>query len=732
MTRPRRRRLGVLAAPLIAAIVGVGPLAATLPAGPAQADTSGAPVEVRLSSMTPVAPQPGDTLVLTGTLTNVSDEIVSNLSLDLQISSRISYRSEFDTYAADPDGSLFGLGLTAATNPAPATDPTLAPGASEPFTLRLPLDTLTRERLGLVSGWQVRELAVSVTGTDLSGTTDVGQLRTFLPWAPRNAIGVGNRVQVAWVWPLIDRPHRLASGVWFDDSLAPELSAGGRLSGLLSAGDNAEDQSPLGHKPKTVNVPVTWAIDPMLLEDVNAMTSGYRVQAANGTTTAGSGSAAAKQWLATLKTATTRTDADVLPLPYADPDVVAAARAGGFATAIGVATTSGRQIVQRLLGGATTLEYGWPDDGLANLRGLDLLQASGDTTMILSDTAVPVVGGPLPTTPSARAVVSTDEGQVQALLSDSGLDADVDSGLGNPLGSRVSLQDYLAETLMIQLEAPGAPDRSFVIAPTRHWDPSPAYAAALLADTGKVPWIEPVSLAQVRDTPVSGTPVERKPLTYPPTARRDELSSSYLDAVGATKRQIATFEGVLPQSTPQIASYNVALLQALSSAWRDRPKEGREQLGALSSEVTAQTRKVNITTAPNSYVTLTSHGGKVPVTVANNLDVPVSVIVHVLKNQRLTLRDNDVVRIIPAHQQVAVDLHASAKTSGVFPLKVELLTPAGRTYQPAIQLFVRSTVYGTITLVITGAATAALLVAVAIRLTRRALAARRSAAAAAS
>jgi hypothetical protein len=87
---------------------------------------------------------------------------------------------------------------------------------------------------------------------------------------------------------------------------------------------------------------------------------------------------------------------------------------------------------------------------------------------------------------------------------------------------------------------------------------------------------------------------------------------------------------------------------------------------------------------------------------------------------------------LPAGQQTTVDIDAAAKTSGVFPLEVQLLTPNGQKYGQAVQLFVRSTVYGTITLVITAAATAALLVAVAIRLVRRGIAARRAANAAAS
>jgi hypothetical protein len=137
---------------------------------------------------------------------------------------------------------------------------------------------------------------------------------------------------------------------------------------------------------------------------------------------------------------------------------------------------------------------------------------------------------------------------------------------------------------------------------------------------------------------------------------------------------------------------------------------------------------VHIASHPLSFITLTSHGGKLPVTIANDLDAPVNVTVQLDANQRLTFSHGGQVSVtIPAHQHLGVSIKAAAKTSGVFPLEVRLLTPGGKRYGESVKLFVRSTVYGTITLVITGAATAALLIAVAIRLIRRGLTARRTA-----
>jgi Family of unknown function (DUF6049) len=739
MTRPRRRSLIAFVAPVVLTMLALGPLTAALaPQGAfaATADVTALPIQVDLSTLRPLAPQPGDTLVVTGTLHNVSDEDVANLTLDLQLSSAVGTRGEFDQYAADPNGDLNNL--LPVTTPAAAVQTTLGPGESEPFELSLVLDQDERNKLLLSDAWQIRELGVSVNGTGDIESDTVGQLRTFLPWAPRNAVGNGVPTKLAWVWPLVDRPHRTASGVWFNDALAPEISPGGRLSGLLNAASNAEDQNPLGHNPRTINVPVTWAIDPLLVSDVNAMTTGYRVQAAPGTatgttagtatgTTAGIGTAAAKQWLPALKAAVNRADSSVISLPYADPDVVAAVRGAGFATTIGVATTNGGQELQKVLGTTVKLlPYGWPFDGLADQRSVNVLQATGDTALVLDGNAVPPTDGPPPATPSAHTLVTTNDGVVETLLTDPGLDADVGGGVGNPNGSRLSLQEFLAETLMIQRQFPTAPG-DVVVAPGRRWNPAPSYAADLLADSGKVPWIDPVSLQTVRRSPVY-TKVQRNPLTYPPSARRAELSPFYLDQVSALRSDINDFSAILPQGTPAIGSYAAAVQQALSSAWRDEPNLADAQVSALTASVRNQMNQVRITSNANSYVTLTSHGGNVPVTVSNNLDTPVQVTVELAGNPRLTLsRGGRVLNVsIAAHQQTLVHIHADARTSGVFPVNVQLLTPKGRPYGSTVRLYVRSTVYGTITLAITGAATLALLIAVAIRLTRRAMAARRT------
>jgi hypothetical protein len=714
-----------LIAPVLPCLLVLAPLAAALqPPAAAAAAANPYPLRVTIGALRPIAPQPGDTLVITGTFTNTSATTITGINDVLKLGAApIQYRGEFDTDAADPspEQAANDIGQVVTADPAE-----LAPGASEPFRISVPTSAL-----GLDSTWQVRSLGVSVTGTtSVAGFGVVGYVGTFLPWAPRSTVGTGYPIRVAWVWPLVDRPHRTTPTSWFDDALAAELGPTGRLTSLLAAGNNAEQQRPPDKKHSTVqNVPVTWALDPMLVNDVRAMTAGYQVTTPGGTT-AGKGTAAAKAWLTALTGAVSKPDAGVLPLPYADPDIVALARnsAGSATTSIGLASESGRTVLQQVLHLSALPHIAWPVGGLADQRSLNALQAIGDTSVVLSGDAVPPLSPP-PETPSAHTTIPTSQGDaVDALLTDPQLSADVDGGPDYPGGARLSLQRYLAETLIIQEQGPNDV-RDVVVAPNRRWAPTPGYAAALLADTGKVPWITPVSLNAVAASPVD-TSVQRGPLTY--RARHNELSSAYLNAVAALRADVATFAAILPQGNADIRTYTAAEQQAVSASWRTDRALASTELSALRNKVLAQMRQVRISSKGGTFVTLTSHGGSVPVTIANDLSTPVHVTLQLLRNQRLTFSKQGRVTVdIPPKQQTQVELHATAKTSGVFPLKVQLETANGKAYGPKVQLFVRSTVYGTITLVITGAATAALMVAVAIRLTRRALAARRQQAGAA-
>lgn len=686
------------------------------------------PLAVHLGGITPLAPQPTDTLVVTGTLRNVSTTTVSDLDVSLRYgSNRIGSRSEFDDYAAQPNGTLPPNRAGAATLALARTS--LRPRASETFTLKVPVDSLGLDK----RSWQVYEIGVQVVGLTPAGTQTVGRLRTFLPWAPLGVPGVGLPTRVAWVWPLVDTPHRIVGRTFADDTLGTSFASGGRLYALLHAGLDASVQQTPPAKPRTQRqrqqgitpkqppkvtpVPVTWAVDPMLVQDALDMGGGYPVNT-NGKTTSGVGAKAARFWLAGLRDGVSR--GELLALPYADPDIVAAVRSG-LGAEVQVSINAGQTLLSSALS-SLPLSYAWPPSGLTDQHTLDTLFAAGVRTVVLSDAALPIVGGAPNETPGTHAIAEAHDGKLDALLVDGGLGTIVADGVAAPDRASLDVQRYLAETLMIQAELP-SDQRTEVIAPDRRWMPSAAYADALIADTGKVPWIAPVSLSTAASSPVS-TKVTRGPVAYTRSDRRAELSPDYLAAVRAIKGRADAFGSILIPGDPQAREYDQAILRTLSSAWRSDDTTASERLDAVSTSLATTMGRVRIATAPGSFVTLTSHSGTVPVTVSNELDTPVRVVVGI-SSQHLKLSGTGrTAESIPPHRQIPIDVKATAQTSGVFRLDVALYTPTGQVYQ-RVRLFVRSTAYGTVALLITGGATAVLMVAVVVRLVRRGMRARR-------
>ncbi len=82
---------------------------------------------------------------------------------------------------------------------------------------------------------------------------------------------------------LNSRPSLISKGVLSDDHLAEEVSSKGRLTALLERRRHRSS--------------MTFAVDPALIEELQTMRAGYQVRQADGALVAGTGQAAAAEWL---------------------------------------------------------------------------------------------------------------------------------------------------------------------------------------------------------------------------------------------------------------------------------------------------------------------------------------------------------------------------------------------------------------------------------------------------
>jgi hypothetical protein len=131
----------------------------------------------------------------------------------------------------------------------------------------------------------------TVTGPDGSPIV-LASTQTYLPSFTKQPA----KAQIGWLWPLLDRPHRLTNDKLFtDDTLAAEVAPGGRLDQLLSVLEKLDDPT----TPRT-NVPVTIVTDPELIDELAVMSRGYQVKTPQGPVK-GSGQSAATSWLQRLR-----------------------------------------------------------------------------------------------------------------------------------------------------------------------------------------------------------------------------------------------------------------------------------------------------------------------------------------------------------------------------------------------------------------------------------------------
>ncbi len=736
---------GLLAAVLLLLTAPAAGPAAAAPAPPPGCGGASeeSPVLVEVTTLLPRAPSlPEEPFQVAGRLRNCGQEALTGLQVRLTVGARIRTRGELQR--ADEEPVLGGRRL----KPVPTGVQELAPGQSTPFDLRLLVGEL---RLG--SGLGVYPLSVQARaryGGD-GARTAVGLASTYLPWFPD---GPPAPTRVAWLWPLIDQPRRGPAEVMLDDQLDALVAVGddrqprGRLQELLLAGregskgrcDDSAAPPPGVARTSLVGcrgeaVPVTYGVDPSLLYSVEAMVRDYTVLV-DGEKVDRAASANAEQWLVGLRAAAQ--EQDVLALPFGDPDVVAMARAGtGLRDEVEQLRKLGQATVQRLLyeQGSTRRSLTsvvWPPPGPVTDTALDLLLGGQARSVVLDAEALPPASTSRNRTPSARTALPSPYGATTGLVVE-----DVLSDLVAPdptrwQGPRLAEQRFIAETAILAAELPSQ-SRTLLIAPSRTADVAQAgLAAAMIADTGRLPWLCPVALAAVAagtercaGLPDAQGPAEAEELAEGGVAPRgDELSSDFLERLARVQAAADQFtESVLVDRTEKSTAAKARLLRALgrasSAAWRDQPMLGDRMLRLLQEDVADLRRKVRLVSRP---ITLTGGSGVLQLSVQNELDQPVNVGVRLdeTSSARLSSGDTDV-QVVPADTATSIQVRVEPQTSGRFVVLATLVDEEGRAFGAPVELDVRSTEYGRVALGVTGVAAAVLMIAAGARITRRAM-----------
>ncbi|MFH9038682.1 DUF6049 family protein [Streptomyces sp. NPDC017966] len=689
------RRTGALlaGAPLLTGLVQ---LPAAPPADAAGADASQAAsgagsVSVSVDTLTPGAPAEGDTVTVSGTVTNKGKQTVTDAHVGLHVGPLLNTRSSIDSVAKSSTDVQSAIGPEVGDKYSEEFAK-LTPGVSQPFTIAVPVDKLNLGQDG------VYQLAVSLSGETSAQSWEqtLGVQRTLLPWQPDEA---GTKTKTTFMWPLISTVHMTAetgsdeqqTPVFHDDDLAKEISPGGRLDRMVALGKDLD---------------VTWVIDPDLLASVEAMTKRYEVPGEGDDTVLGGHQAVAKRWLTEVQEAVA--DKEVVALPFGDPDLASLAHNGtsvtGSLSHLKEATDVASSTVDAILHVQPSTDFAWPVNGAVDPSIVKVATSAGaDKVIARSDTFEETDG--LSYTPSAPRPIG---GGTTAVVADARLSTAFQGDMTKASTSTLAVQRFLAQSLTLGLQT--GQQRSVVVAPQRTPSASQAQTMAeALTILQDGTWSESQDLtaaAEAEPDPAATTKVPSAS-AYPSSLRKHELPRATFEQIGRTQAKLDKFKVILSDQSRVVTPFGRALNRSMSVSWRGRQSEAAIYRSGIESYLDTLIGQVRL--IDKSETKLSGRSATIPVTVQNNLVQGVEHLVLRLTSTNPTRLEiggdsyeEQPVSVSGGHSQ-SVKFTTSANANGRATVVAQLYTQDGQRYGEPVTFDVKVTeITATVMLVIGG------------------------------
>lgn len=665
----------------------------------AQPSDEGPRLKLNVTQLDPRTVTPSSTTItVAGTVTNTGDRRISDLQVRLELGTRGTSERQIRSAMTGTPAASESMSKFVSVEPT-----VLNPGQTGHLTVMVKLDGSAGALK--IAGAGVYPLLVNVNGTpDYGGQARLAYLTMLLPvfGAPGHpmAPAPAQPAAVTMLWPIADtRPRTVAAPygkkvVLGDDVLASELRPGGRLDALVSAARAFGNNPEIAHS-------LCYAVDPDLLDTVDAMSRGYEVRTLSGNI-AGGGADVAKAWLDSLRSLVN--GQCVIQMPFADADLPALAKVRGGDLMTYALNTSAR--VQQVIGVRPLPGVLW-SNGPLNSAALSALNGAGVNT---------VVADPADLNESQESGGVTVGGDVRA----EPLDSLVATGLGGapaqamaastpPDDPAIAAQNGMATLAFRSGLGTSSPGKPILVAPPRRWDAPESELTQFLQTFGDLlnrKMLTSAPLSQLLATAATGSATMNYTTSATPVAVTDQMAS-----IEATMTDLRGAMNVDPtaQVNPDqlLLPLRYALVRNTSAAWQATPgaagvsvADSRTQLDSLLGQVGVDTPAVPISMASGS--------APLPVYLRNNL--PVQVIVRITLDNNTGLRPGDVPdrQLLPAGLGFRVPIQMEALRAGKFSVTVNLSTPGGTPLGSPARFDLRSNEYGVATLVLTIAGGAAL------------------------
>lgn len=673
----RRVTRGLLAAAAVTA--AALPLLSSVAAAP-PASAEDPPAQVLIESVLPGAPQPQQKLRISGRVANTGDSDIALPRMELRLSPLpLNSRAEVNEVL---DGSTERTG-----NALPATavelGSTLAPGQQRDFSLVVPMADL---------GLDPTAAGVYAVFAELmSGELTIAQQGTTVPWFPPDAEYEATRL--AWVWPVTQRPALAADDLVTDPALPGEFAADGRLSRLLDAGSRLR---------------VSWLIDTATVDTARVLADGYQVPGPDGAEP-GEQTDAAGDFADRLTGIIAGQPTTITQYAWADDDALQ--RAGLDQFVVRSASLPSVSVDDEARGAPTQLAFAAPG-GTSDDATLQALVDAGVRELVLSDQYFPP-DPPTSYTPSGVTDVSVNGTETTGLLTDRSLSRSLSRPLDTAVDRSRARQAFLAETALITLELP-TEQRSVIAKAPQLWDPPERWLTGLARAVSDAPWLRLVPL----DSVTRATSVPRLTLGYTEANRRQELPADYTRRIGELDRELDQLTRIVVDPAGYGESFRLALQRSGSALWRDDEPGRTAFLDTIATQLQDQKDKVRVVSS--GTVTLAGDSGVVPLTIANDLDRPVTVGLQLATDNPITLQYTPPEPIrIDAKEKAGIEVPVRVVGSQTMPVSILLTDSEGLLYDDSASIELRSTAASRVATIVVGVGAVALVILVSLNLMRR-------------
>lgn len=614
---------------------------------------------------------PDRPLSLAVEVTNPSSTPLEDVAVRLTIRERVRSRSAL---RAALDGNPSGDPLAVTTE---QFDQPIGPNGKATIPVERDLGSLaTAFRAGrAINAVYPLGIVIRSGGRDVARISGAFVFMGSAPPAPLNLV---------WVMP-VHRPFAADSrGVYPRTPMERELSPGGRvraIADLLAA-----------HTGAALTLAPTGAFADQLLD----LSNGFR--AAAGGRTEGVAAAdplalAALDLLARFKTALASPAFEIATTPYARASVPSLVSSGLSLDAVRQ-VTAGRERVSAVFGRAPTPSVFVDGAYRADSRSARTLASAGAKTMILDPTVLKSPGegrfGPDRVQEIRSANVSFD-----GLFVDAPIRERLELETQDPI---LTAMGVIAETAASYLELPSlAAGRMLVIATAS--TPEPAVASPLLDVLAQAPWLRIRTASDAAaDAVLRPTGDSQRLVSTSSGSSARFVQARVAHHVVDTLRRVV----VAPDGSDELDRLDRLIFVSESADYDGHQTTGTSL--ARGARERAQKRLGQISVPPRR-VTLTSRGGKVPVTVVNATGYHIRLRVR-LDSQKVTFSTGATRTIsIPGKDRGStfgtLEFPLEAKAAGSFPLTVRLETPDGKDAVGTGQILVRSSAVSAVTFMAT-------------------------------